>query len=331
MSEVRHGMSRRRFLGLTGVGGLAAGGVGGGWAMAAPLPLHRVVQSIDEIRMYVTHYAFFEEPDPELPDIPYLDMLGRPDHSLDLAAPIGEQVFAPVGKKQDQLVQTSATFKTMPYLIAPPGFSEMPPPPQVIGALQAVLHLPSAAAVLAHLDTLTLAIGQFTLPPPGSVTGLLSGGRNFAVTKEVRFRVQIKLAWAYDDGASALGIVSPFLTNAEVATFLGVDPGPTPSAPLAYEWAGPMTLDTRNHYRRKADHEPPPVANAFEPDLVKIDLRGEKLDEEGHYTLVGSVSRPQFLASPFASLPAVLSLLFGTTALTDMELAYSESGRLIKS
>ena len=49
------------------------------------------------------------------------------------------------------------------------------------------------------------------------------------------------------------------------------------------------------------------------------------------YTLVGSVSRPRFLASPSASLPAVLNLLFGTITPTDMELAYAESGRLIKS
>ena len=333
MSTIPYRMSRRRFLGLTSAGALASV-LHPPWATATPRHRHGVVQLIDEIRMYLTHYSLFEEPDPEIPDVPYLDFSGQPDHSLELTAPIARQVFTTAGHdrrhpgRHGDLVQKSAAFKTMPYLIDPPGFDRMPPPPQVIGALQFLLQLPSPAAVLEHLDTLTLAIGEFTLPPPPSVRARLVG-RHFSVRKEVRFRVQIKLAFVYDDGNAALGIVSPFLTNAEVAAFLGVDPGPTPLEPLAYEWAGTMTLDTRRHYRRRVAHEPPPVAHAFEPDLVKVDMRGEPVDADGHYTLVGSIGRPRFIESPFASLPAVLNLLFGTTVVNDVELAYSESGRLV--
>jgi len=286
-----------------------------------------LVQKIDQIRMYLTHYSLFEEPDPEIPAVPYVNVFGRPDHSLELPTPIAEQRFTSGASDPNGFVETSASFSAMPYRIEPPGFADTPAPAPVVGLLQLLLGIRDPAEVRAHLQTVTLAVGHFLLPPPFLVTARRDEA-SFAVTKLVRFRVQVRLAFVYDDGVRALGVLTPFVTNGLAATFLGIPNVPHPHAALTYEWHGEMTLSTSNRYVRPVAGEPPPAASPFPVGMTEIDISGSPVDDEGRYTIAGSVSRPQFIDSPVSSVPEILQILFGSINLTDVELAVSESGVL---
>jgi hypothetical protein len=54
---------------------------------------NRFIQQINEVRLYMTHYAFFEEPDDDIPPALYFDALtGQPTDELSLTPPVGERV-----------------------------------------------------------------------------------------------------------------------------------------------------------------------------------------------------------------------------------------------
>src|SRR5262244_3045080 len=52
-------------------------------------------QQINEVRLYMTYYAFFEEPDDDIPPAIYFDSLtGQPTGELTLLPPIGQRNFS---------------------------------------------------------------------------------------------------------------------------------------------------------------------------------------------------------------------------------------------
>jgi hypothetical protein len=274
-------------------------------------------QIISETQMYLDHYALFEEPDDELPTAIYIDPDTKlPDLSLDLVKPVGMQHFRKVG---DALTLEWRWFKTLPYLIEPAGL--VPPIPQeILDAFSKILFRPVSPS---EIKPLIIAVGQFYLPPPAAVTGTLQGD-TFTVTKDVHFRVQIKIAFLYPPLRLALD--SPFVTNGQAAAGLGipVPPGVDPNAPLAYEWGANMTLSTATSYIRPIAGRPQPFAAPFEPGMTEIRIEGEPVSALGSYKIVGWASN----VVPTATVPGILQVLFGT--LTPIgELAYAEEGTLL--
>src|SRR5215470_10419201 len=91
----------------------------------------RFTQVIDEAHLYMTHYAFFEEPDDDLPQALYFDAAtGAPTSELSLASPIGSRVFT---RHHDHWNAPSENSVLLPYVVEPPGFPPFPAPPPVVG------------------------------------------------------------------------------------------------------------------------------------------------------------------------------------------------------
>ena len=282
-----------------------------------------VTQVINGIQMYVTHYSSFEEPDPGIPQITYIDALtGQPEPMMGLVAPIATQVFSRHGH---ELVQVSSNFKTMSYAISPVGLT-VPIPPQVLGFFQSK----APTITPADISPMVVAFGTF-VPPwgPGDVIGQLRGGQ-FEVTKTVHFRVQVRLAFAAV--SLGLGLLAPLVKNIEGANFwqppLPIPPGTDPMGPLTYDWSARITLSTENRYVRQTATEPQPFADPFGQGVTKIEMVGSRVDDAGNYTIVGSAAKPNFMSSPTSSVSAILSKLFGSENLTDCEFAYAETGVL---
>lgn len=287
------------------------------------MPQPNVTQVINEIQMYVTHYSLFEEPDAGIPAVLYIDAAtGKPEPSMNLAPPIATQVFARHGHELGQL---SANFKTMPYAIAPFGLAP-PITPEVVGFFQSQ----SPTITAADIRPVLVAVGTFILPQASSVTGSLKGAR-MEVTKEVHFRVQVRIAYVADK--IHLGLLTPLVSNIQGANFfqppLPIPPTTDPFGPLTYDWGARLTLSTENSYARATATEPKPFADPFSPDLKTIEMKGARIDAAGKYTIVGAAQKPHFMASPTSSVPAILEKLFGSVNLTDCELAYLETGTLV--
>jgi len=85
-----------------------------------------------------------------------------------------------------------------------------------------------------------------------------------------------------------------------------------------------MTLGTKQRYVRSTATEPPPVADGFPAGLDAVRFIGAPLDRDGNYTIVGHATHV-----PFDAPPELALFLFGTTVLTDVELAIEESGVLL--
>src|SRR5436190_9514374 len=84
------GMSRRVFLRCAGA--LGAAGVTGLWPRRGAARSFRVdggfIQQVNEVRLYMTHYALFEEPDPVIPARIYIDAAtGAPTDEFTLLPP----------------------------------------------------------------------------------------------------------------------------------------------------------------------------------------------------------------------------------------------------
>jgi len=321
MDRTKHaGINRRGFLRSASAATGALVGLGASSSAAHATTVSTVAQRIDTIRMYMTHYALFDEPDGKIPAATYLNVFGQLDAGLTLTAPVAAQAFLRWGGEGQHLFELAAGFKPMPYRISPPGFSLAETPAPLLLWFELLLRVPVRAA---DVTPFVVAIGTFQLPPAWAVRARLDGS-HFTVRKPMVFRVQIRQAFIH--GAAHVGLVLPYVTNGEAAAFLGLPPPANPLANLFYSWTTTMTLSTTHVYVRDVATEPPPAAEPFEPDETQIRFIGSPIDADGRYTLVGSVGRPDFVAPPVSSVPGILQVLFGTTNLTDVEWACAETG-----
>jgi hypothetical protein len=76
---------------------------------------------------------------------------------------------------------------------------------------------------------------------------------------------------------------------------------------------------------RSIASQPKPVADPFDPSLTEIRFEGQKLDNAGHYKIVGSAAPADVT---FTAPPELEQFLFGGP-LTDVEFACSEEGVLV--
>src|SRR5690242_14463987 len=66
------------------------------------------VQRVDHVRLYMTHYALFEEPDPVIPPGIYIDAAtGAPTNELTLAPPCETFGFTPTRPNPTEYVAAS--------------------------------------------------------------------------------------------------------------------------------------------------------------------------------------------------------------------------------
>jgi hypothetical protein len=282
---------------------------------------------VHEVCLYMTHYAYFEEPDDDVPPAIYLDVLtGGVTNLMNLSAPVMEQHFARDVPDRANLVSVApATSKIMPYLLAPPGFPALPAPPAVVGAIQAMLGLP-AALIQAHTRVILMAIGEFK--KHGEPTGKLAG-RSLRIQEDVHFVVQLRPVFLFEPPpyvpVPSVGVIAPYVTLADLHGLLGLAPPAVGGTDIVtYSWRSQMELSTENRYIRSTASEPVPVAKPFGPDQSEVRMVGMHVDDTGMYSVVGSVLHPEFDAPPI-----LLQFLFGTTNLTDVEFVVEEMGMLV--
>ena len=322
-------ISRRNFLYASAA---AAAGLAlrPAWSNATVVFVGRkFVQQANRVRLYMRHYALFEEPDPGIPPGIYIDAAtGQPTDELTLIPPCESFVFAPTTPNPTEYVTaSSAPVKQLPYVVSPPGFPPLPAPPQVVGAIQAALSGALAlSTIAANTSPLLVAIGSF-VPTPGVIQADLAGGR-FTVTRDVEFQVRVRIGFLFQPppGLSVprVGILTGWLTRGFVDLLIGATPGANANDVVVYDWRATMTLSTENRYIRSIIAEPPPVADAFPAGLDAIEYLGSPVDNAGRYTIVGSAAQV-----PFEAPPELVQFLFGTTVLTDVEFAIQESGVLL--
>jgi len=322
-------ISRRDFL-FTG----AAAGVGLALTPALGNAAETLVgrsfmQLATHMRLYMRHYALFEEPDPGIPPAIYIDAAtGQPTGELILTPPCESIGFAPEPQNPTDYVAASpANFKQLPYVVSPPGFPALPAPPQVIATIQAALGgALSAATITANTGPLLVAMGSLQ-PTPGMIQADLTGPI-FTVTRDVEFQAQIRLGFLFQPpqgvAVSSVGVLTGWLTRGLVDNLIGQPPGPNANDIVLYDWRATMTLSTENRYIRSTATEPPPMADAFPSGLHAIQFLGSRVDKAGRYTIVGSATKV-----PFQAPPEFTQFLFGNTLLNDVDFAIEESGVLI--
>ena len=286
------------------------------------------VQQATHVRLYISNYALFEEPDPVVPTAIYIDAAtGMPTNELILSLPCESFTFAPMGPNPTHYAAVSAApIKQLPYVIVPPGFPQLPAPPEVVAAIQGVLGgALNSDTIAANTRPFLVAIGSFQTTP-GIIQAKLAGGR-FAVTRDVEFQVRIRIGFMFrpPQGVSVprVGILTGFLTRGLADTLIGVPSGADANDIVVYAWHTPMTLNTENRFVRSIADEPPPVADAFPAGLDKIRFRGRPVDRAGRYTIVG------FSQAQLQAPPELIQFFFGTTTATDVEFAIEETGVLL--
>jgi hypothetical protein len=296
---------------------------------AAPPVGRSFTQQATHLRLYMRHYALFEEPDPAVPPAIYIDATtGMPTDELQLAPPLESFDFAPVGPNPtDYVVVSSAPVKQLPYVVSPPGFPPLPAPPEVVAAIQGVLGgALDANTIAANTSPFLVAMGSFQATP--SATDAQRAGGRFAVTRDIEFQVRVRIGFLFQPpqgvAVPRVGILTGWLTRGLVDQLIGVQPGANAGDIVVYDWHTTMTLSTENRYVRPTAAEPPPVADAFPAGLDAIEFLGRPVDNAGRYTIVGFASQV-----PFEAPPELVQFLFGTTTLTDVEFAVEESGLLL--
>ena len=319
-------IARRDFLKCTGAAALlGATGITSQRASGAEIPGTGVTQRIDEVELYMTHYALFEEPDPKVPPALYFDAsTGMPTSELLLTSPVSQRVLHRSSRNPTELTGAAETSKVLPYVVEPPGFPPTPPPPAVVGFVQAVTGLP-AALITPNTSILLVAMGQFL--PTTAVAGKLAGA-SFLVTKEVHFEVRIRIGFLFQPPAGipspAVGLLVGYLDFGLLHQLIQLPPPPNASEVVVYSWRSTMTLSTENRFVRPIASEPPPVADPFEDDIDQIRFIGSHVDHVGRYTIVGHAEHVEFLAPP-----ELVQFLFGQTSLADVEFAVQEKGVLL--
>jgi hypothetical protein len=323
-----------RRVGAFAVGALAVAGIATQAAIAQAAADNAsvgrsFVQQVASTRLYMRHYALFEEPDPGVPPAIYIDAAsGMPTNELTLSPPCETFSFAPTGPNPTNYVVVSAEpVKQLPYVVSPPGFPPLPAPPEVITAIRGVLGgALDANTIAANTSPLLVAIGSFQATPE-TIHAQRAGGR-FDVTRDVEFQVRVRVGFLFQPphgvAAPPVGILTGWLTRGLVDTLIGVPPGPNAGDIVVYDWHTTMTLSTETRYVRSTAAEPPPVADPFPSGLDAIQFLGSPVDKAGRYTIVGFASQV-----PFEAPPELVQFLFGTTTLTDVEFAIEESGVLL--
>ncbi len=333
--ESGKGIGRRNFLKYSGMAAGAA--IAGGFKTRRARADHdggddddcgfgdrTLVQTIDEAQLYMTHYALFEEPDPNVPNAIYLDAAtGAPTNEFDLVAPLSSRTFT--RDRHHQLSAPSETSKLLPYFVSPPGFPPLPAPAPVVGAIQAVTGLP-ADLIAANTAVLLVAIGQFL--GEGTASAKLEG-RHFTVDKEMHFEVRIRTGFIFTAPSSvpapSVGVLVGYLDFGLLHQLIGLPPPANASEIVVYSWRAPMKLSTRHRFIRQTKNEPPPVADGFPSGLREIAFIGQRVERDGSYTLVGH-AKPADVE--FIAPPELEQFLFGTSSLADVEFAVLESGLL---
>jgi len=295
---------------------------------------NRFTQTINEVRLYMTYYAFFEEPDDDIPPALYFDALtGQPTNELTLIPPVGQRNWLRPNPSQAQFVasQLDSYKPNLPYILGrgnSPDFPKLVPPPQVLGFLQSVLAPQGVPAEIIQPNTrqFLMALGNFLDTAPAR--GQLASGV-FSVTKDVAFQVQLKLGFLFQPPtgvtAPSVGILLGYVTIADLHGLLREPPPATGGEELVtYSWRARMELSTENQFIRQTATEPLAQGDPFDPGLTEIRLEGSRVDGVGNYAIVGSVKDPKFSAPD-----VLLRAIFGTPALTDIEFAVREEGLLI--
>src|SRR5262245_11534506 len=229
----------------------------------------KFVQRIDEVAIYFTYYALFEEPDEDIPQAIYIDAAtGMPTNEMVLNPPVNQRSFTRTQPNPTVYQAPAETSGPLPYFVEPPGFPPLPAPPEVIAAIEGVTHLPQAV-IVPNTKPLLVAIGQFL--PTGEVKGRVTGV-NFEVEKVVQFEVRIRTGFIFTPpqgiAAPSVAILVGYLTMGLLHQLIQLPPPPNPNEVVLYNWRAPMKLSTSGEYVRKVAEEPVPVANPFEAGLT---------------------------------------------------------------
>jgi hypothetical protein len=309
---------RRDFLKYSGFA--IAGAALPAWGHESDGDDDRLVQVVDEAQLYMTHYALFEEPDPNVPPALYFDAAtGAPTSELSLAPPLLSRAFRRA--RRGELIAPPTASKLLPYVVEPPGFPPLPAPAPIVGFIQQVTGLP-ADLIASHTEVLLVAIGQFLGESPARAR---RRGHHFEIEEQVHFEVRIRTGFLFElPGAPPVGILTGYLDAGLLHQLIQLPPPPDPTQIIVYSWRAHMTLSTENQYVRPVAAEPPPVADAFPAGMTEIRFAGSPIDCHGRYTVVGSAAPAgvEFLAPPELEL-----FLFGGP-LSDVEFAVTQSGRL---
>lgn len=321
-------IQRRGMLKLAGMACLAALLPAAG---RAGQPVLGIVQQVQHARLYMTHYALFEEPDPGIQPGIYIDAAtGMPANEMTLTQPLETFGFLPSGQDPaDYVMAASGPVKLLPYGVSPPGFPPLSAPDSAVAAIAGVLGGSVPYNVIKDNTSLFLvAIGHFE--PTTGVIDAKRVGTSFSVTRDTEFQVRVRVGFLFQPPAGLqaprVGIVT-WLTRGLVDLLIGVLPDPgTENDIVVYDWRATMTLSTENSYVREVASQPPPVADGLPAGLDAIRFIGSPVDSSGRYTIVGHAEHV-----PFAAPPELVQFLFGTTVLTDVEFAVEESGVLTYS
>ena len=335
--SLTNSLKRREFLKSTGlIAGAALTGLDFPQMVSAQSGFAptRFTQQINEVSLYMTYYAFFEEPDDDIPPALYFDALtGQPTGELTLISPVGQRSWLRPEPTQAQFVASKLdSYKpNLPYILGrgnSPDFPTVVPPPQVLGFFQSVLGPQGVPAEIIQPNTrqFLMALGNFMDTAPAR--GTLAGGV-FRVFKDVAFQVQLKLGFLFQPPAGvpapSVGILLGFVTIADLHGLLREPPPPTGGEErVTYSWRSRMELSTENQYIRQTATEPFPQGDPFDPGETEIRLEGSRVDGAGNYAIVGSVRDPKFSAPD-----VLLRVIFGTTTLPGIEFAVREEGVLI--